>query len=355
VATMEQLAQDLFDGRPKVRRGAAKSLGELAGEDAIFYLETALAEERVVFVKQAILDALVSSRDPHALELAIDALLYRERAPSIRNTIIEALVTRNDAEARDAMVGAVGRAPNSEVRQAIIEALVRRDDPHAFGDMVRAIRDSGPAIGPGIVTTLEKRGDPRAVELKSRLQAEERARRRNARIVRCAQVLGGFILVGTVSSFVVWAVVDYFRTTSAGETVVKEVRHLSSKCSAQPFTGTPRSRQGKILVWDMKSNDLSDAQTEISNERWLMSTEEQATVVMVLGTRKEEVGRYSISGQPAYREYVDLCVMYWPETRVGGSVTIISRDPVSVREVEHQPEFGDPNKPIGEWIKRNLI
>jgi hypothetical protein len=135
---------------------------------------------------------------------------------------------------------------------------------------------------------------------------------------------------------------------------MNEMRHLSSECSGHPFVAASRSTGRRIMVWDMKSDEPHGADSRIPAELTVTSPKEKATVVMVLGQREEQVGTYSVSGQPAYRQYVDLCVAYWPEKDVAGTSTIVSKEPIPIRRVRGEPQYGDPNKPISDWIKRNL-
>jgi hypothetical protein len=108
--------------------------------------------------------------------------------------------------------------------------------------------------------------------------------------------------------------------------------------------------RGKALVWDMRSNRQHGAYGRLPSELKATSTDKVITIFAVIGERLEKIGTYEISRQPAYREYVDICVVYWPEQKVVGLYWVVSKEPPSVRQVEYTPEYGDPNVPIADWI-----
>lgn len=72
---------------------------------------------------------------------------------------------------------------------------------------------------------------------------------------------------------------------------------------------------------------------------------------MITGQRNEQVGTYTISRQPAYRQYTDVAVARWPSKTPVGFYSVLSRDPKLLRQVENAPEYGDPNEPIAKWIR----
>jgi hypothetical protein len=133
------------------------------------------------------------------------------------------------------------------------------------------------------------------------------------------------------------------------ERIVDQVRSLSSPCDS----GSAKvERRGRALIWDLEGNGQSGAQDMLPSHLAASSSDHHITVVMIVAKRKEQVGTYSISGQPAYKQLVDLCIVYWPERTVAGEATIVSEEPHFVRPVEENPEFGDPSQPIAEWVTR---
>jgi hypothetical protein len=108
--------------------------------------------------------------------------------------------------------------------------------------------------------------------------------------------------------------------------------------------------RGKALIWDMTTNSRSPAYDMIPGELRAISSDKIITVFMISGARSEKVGTYSISGKTAYRNYTEIFVLYWPENKTAGLYSIVSEEPRSNRPVQQSEEFGDPNKPIAEWI-----
>jgi hypothetical protein len=78
------------------------------------------------------------------------------------------------------------------------------------------------------------------------------------------------------------------------------------------------------------------------------------TVYLVSESRRQQVGTYSVSNQPAYREWVDVYVVQFDGLEVPGQPIgcheVVSLDPRSSRPVQNTPEFGDPTPPLAAWI-----
>ena len=108
--------------------------------------------------------------------------------------------------------------------------------------------------------------------------------------------------------------------------------------------------RGKALIWDMTKNYRSPAYDQLPDNLKASSSDKVITVLMIQGARSVKVGTYSISGEPAYRNYTDIFVVYWPENKTAGLYSIVSAEPRSSRPVQYNEEYGDPNKPIADWI-----
>lgn len=137
--------------------------------------------------------------------------------------------------------------------------------------------------------------------------------------------------------------------------IVNDLRNLLiSDCKemgdATPIS-SPITVHGKILVWNMMGDYRSGANVMLPQELQAISSDRKITVFMVLREREVLVGRYTLSGQPAYRRYVDVCVAYWPETKAVGMHSVLGAEPPSSRPVRHSPEYGDYNEPIAKWIQ----
>ena len=131
--------------------------------------------------------------------------------------------------------------------------------------------------------------------------------------------------------------------------IVDEVAYLADVCKSIKGCGLI-SIQGRALVWDMTLKSRSGAYGKLPRDLRASSSDSQITVFMVVGKRNDLVGTYSISGQPGYREYIDICVAYWPEKKPVGMCSVVSKEPPPTRPVQQQPEYGEPNEPIANWI-----
>lgn len=169
---------------------------------------------------------------------------------------------------------------------------------------------------------------------------------------------GFWLIVVAVSLF---ALITSCRHKAREQAIVNDVKHLIAKCQemAAPIKVGDNSYHfpdqridlvGKALVWDMTTQSRSGAHAKLPSEIQATSADTPITVFMVLGERKVEVGTYSISHEPAYRQYKDIAVAYWPDKKPAGMWSVVSKEPRLSRPVEHQPEYGDPNEPIANWI-----
>jgi hypothetical protein len=139
------------------------------------------------------------------------------------------------------------------------------------------------------------------------------------------------------------------KETERQRLIVNEVRPLIEDC--KQLGEKPISIRGTCLVWDITKNFRANAHGLLPRKLRATSSDNEITVFMVLPQREELVGHYSVSKQPGYRQYVDVCVVYWPQKKAVGMHSVISKDPPLVRKVTHSPEYGDPSKPIASWIE----
>jgi hypothetical protein len=109
-------------------------------------------------------------------------------------------------------------------------------------------------------------------------------------------------------------------------------------------------RDDKALVWDMRSDSLSSAHGLLPADLRASSSSRRVTVFMVMAERSEQVGTYSVSKQPAYRQYLDIYVAAWPGKVAMGKASIISKEPPQTRTVRNEPEYGSPDERIVNWI-----
>jgi hypothetical protein len=151
-----------------------------------------------------------------------------------------------------------------------------------------------------------------------------------------------------VVAIVTWYAIARHKETVAQRNIVSELRVLIDNCRT---TNAPITIAGTALVWDMQNDSRSDVQAMLPYLLQAKSTDSPITVFMVTGQRNERVGTYTISGQPAYREYLDIAVARWPAKTPVGFYSVLSKDPPLLRQVEHSPEYGNPNVPVANWIQ----
>lgn len=111
--------------------------------------------------------------------------------------------------------------------------------------------------------------------------------------------------------------------------------------------------RGKALIWDITKDYRSPAYDQLPDNLKASSSDKAITIFIIKGARSVKVGTYSISGRPAYRNYTDIFVIYWPENKTDGLYSIVSAEPRSSRPVQYNEEYGDPNKPIADWISNS--
>lgn len=162
-------------------------------------------------------------------------------------------------------------------------------------------------------------------------------------------LLGKVLVIAGTAAGVLWWGISSHRETAAQHGIVNGVRPLIEACKGMGDS-MPVKLHNKALVWDMASDGRSAVYGRLPSVLQATSSDSPITVFMVLGTRTVQVGTYSISKQPGYRQYVDVCVAYWPEKNVAGMGSIVSREPRPSRPVTQQPEYGDPNEPVVQWI-----
>jgi hypothetical protein len=155
------------------------------------------------------------------------------------------------------------------------------------------------------------------------------------------------------------------------EMIVKQVLPFQQKTKPQN-NQNDLLLHGKALIWDMTTNTRSPAYDLLSEHLKANSSDKAITVFLITGAYNEIVGTYSQLGVGpsayrkiagtysqsdysqsralAYRTHTNLSVVYWPENKTAGVYSIPSTEPPITRASTLNPEYGDPNKPIVEWI-----
>lgn len=123
----------------------------------------------------------------------------------------------------------------------------------------------------------------------------------------------------------------------------------SAKTPVEKFSVT-----GKILVWDVPKNGLSDVYYRLPGPLRATTSDQAMTVFLVWSTDSRQVGSYPGWGQSpekapvAFWDTVHLAVFTWPGPQFRGWHDVVGDfAPFSARSSAH----GDTVKPIAEWIQ----
>jgi hypothetical protein len=133
------------------------------------------------------------------------------------------------------------------------------------------------------------------------------------------------------------------------QSIVSQVQYLVDEC--KKIENEKISIRGKCLVWDLEKDTLcKEIQYKLPVKLREKFSSSQLTVFMILPVRKETVGQYSISKQPGYRRFWDVCVVYWPDRKPIGMHSFVS-EPYQKRPVIDEPGWTFPVDEMVEWIK----
>ncbi len=109
--------------------------------------------------------------------------------------------------------------------------------------------------------------------------------------------------------------------------------------------------KGRAMVWDYTKNDVEKAYELLTDDLRGSSRDGLITVFCVRKRWNVEIGRYSISNQPAYQEHMEVGVAYWPANEFAGIAEIAGGSPPAVRTVRYVPEYGSSVR-IKEWVQK---
>lgn len=116
---------------------------------------------------------------------------------------------------------------------------------------------------------------------------------------------------------------------------------------------------GKALIWDLTKNTRSEAYDSLPNSLKAVSSDKPITVFMITDIRNDKIGVYTITGEyetygtPAYQQYADIFVAYWPENKSAGMYTVTGEKPpeeIEADDADRDGEFGDIEGPIADWV-----
>lgn len=127
----------------------------------------------------------------------------------------------------------------------------------------------------------------------------------------------------------------------------RKAKEKAAECKA--LGDRPIQRLGRCLVWSLEGDSVHGANSRLDTSMRYSDGHGPVTVFLVSAKRNQQLGTYSISKQPAYREWVDVCVVQFTNAMDSGIAIaaheIVSLDPRQRRPVQHNPEYGDPAPP----------
>jgi hypothetical protein len=138
--------------------------------------------------------------------------------------------------------------------------------------------------------------------------------------------------------------------------IIRKAQSQTMECAQ--IGDKPFKRSAQALVWDNEKNSPHAAQALLHESRVYQHGEVPLTVFFVSGKQSRKVGTYSISLQPAFLEWVNVCAVRFDAPRGPGQVVnsheVVSLDPAKMREVKNVPEYGDPAPPVAEWVSGGI-
>lgn len=130
------------------------------------------------------------------------------------------------------------------------------------------------------------------------------------------------------------------------EDVGRDFARSPTACGALPTNVVMR---GDPYVWDGTKGAVDEAFRLLDEGKRAGAKSGQLTVFLIHHRGQIQVGTYSISHQPAYREYLDVSVIYWPQRTCLGSRRLDGGEPPAMRPVQYVPGYGASVK-LAEWI-----
>jgi len=111
--------------------------------------------------------------------------------------------------------------------------------------------------------------------------------------------------------------------------------------------------KGKVMVWDYTKKNVEMAYVLLDDVLRATPYDKQITIFGVRKRWDRTIGHYSISGQPAYQENMEIGVVYWPQKQCIGYSIVKGGQPPAVRTVQYVPGRGSSIS-IKNWIQGNL-
>ena len=136
-------------------------------------------------------------------------------------------------------------------------------------------------------------------------------------------------------------------------TIAQKAKGKVADCKA--LGDRPAQRLGKCLVWNLEGDSTYPAQDRLESSIRYSEGDGPITVFLVSDKRSQQMGTYSVSKEPAYLQWVDVCVVQFTNLTDAGTAIatheVVSLDPRHSRPVQYSPEYGDPIPKVAEWIQ----
>jgi hypothetical protein len=166
-------------------------------------------------------------------------------------------------------------------------------------------------------------------------------------------VFAAILLIAVFSIFVLRSLEDADRALRSQKSLVQKACGKIAECKA--LGDNPVGRPENVIVWDLENGKVHAAQDLLDVSTQYTGGGGPVTVFLVTAKQQEQVGTYSVSREPAYREWVDVYVVQFRSSldsgKAIGTHEVVSLDPASEREVINRPEFGDPAPPVADWVR----
>jgi hypothetical protein len=109
-------------------------------------------------------------------------------------------------------------------------------------------------------------------------------------------------------------------------------------------------RPHDVYVWDQTAGKEDMAHAMVPENIRAGGKSGPVTLFIVHKRDHVEVGRYNVSRQPAYREYLEVAAVHWPEQTCVGSTRLDGGPPPARRPVQYVPGYG-ASVSLSNWIE----
>jgi hypothetical protein len=108
--------------------------------------------------------------------------------------------------------------------------------------------------------------------------------------------------------------------------------------------------RGEAYIWDKTTDSVEKTVFDrIAQDLRGTDAMKPLTVFVIYNRNQVQVGTYTVSRQPAYRESLDVAMFYWPSGECVGTTHVDGGDPPRTRPVQYVPGYGSSVK-LADWI-----